>query len=103
MVARPPLRPYPQKEKHRCAENVPAPGKHRSSSENIERSSRPAAYPVWFLPLEDLSAKISAPFGLNLILIKSTFAQSFIAQQVIRLSATQRCAKAPRPFEKKGD
>jgi len=45
-------------------------------------------------------AKISAPstFGLNLILIKSTFAQSFIAQQVINLSATQRVRQSASPL-----
>jgi hypothetical protein len=72
-------------------------------------SDRPDPLPtpsmtVWFLPLEDLSLqKIGAPstFDLNLILIKWTVAQSFIAQQVIRLSATQQCGKAPRPFEKR--
>jgi hypothetical protein len=55
---------------------------------------------VWFLQLEDLSLQQSAPstFDLNLILIKSTFAQSFIAQQVIRLSATKRVRQSASPL-----
>ena len=38
----------------------------------------------------------------GVILIKSTFAQSFIAQQVIRLSATQRVRQSASPHLKKG-
>jgi len=69
-------------------------------------SDRPDPLPtpsmtVWFLPLEDLSLqKIGAPstFDLNLILIKSTVAQSFIAQQVIRPSATPRVRQSASPL-----
>jgi hypothetical protein len=72
-------------------------------------SGRPDLLPtpsmtVWFLPLEDLSAKISAPstFGLNLILIKSTFAQSLYcstSHQTVR----QHSGAPKRPAPLKGD